>query len=517
MLISELLKITYWVKDSCLYICNYISMMDINILQGFTLAILTILAPLFIGFLINIRTANDDSVYKKLDYSVVLNYFINLPLLFTSLTVAYVSILMFRLVPISIKFFLFIVWIICNFTIIRRIFLFYEWLRGYKDKYRKIYLNKLHEPMSLAKAFQNIWEVETKNNLFGRNALEIFFNKLNLLAKKKQFESIYEMLSTFVNNMHKRDINNLIFGKFIANSLQLYIILKNMNDSPSNSNGNNKAWTGFLYSSVPQSRLLITQLFDILLKKSNFNAVSMVLKKLYNLIMSQPEEYKDTVKNDFFSLYEDGIPILIFENPSRMIYLPGEWQITEENIKSRNEFTLLWLYNFLEWIYRETRKILILYADIKSNKELLSKSFEISDRINVNLEMLFPPYDSSILFDIFLLFVWCNKYRGYEDVTSLYKLIIQTSYFISSPISFSTPGELSEEEIKNVSLKKMKERETFTIAFASILLKNKIVNIPVEKLQECIKEIENIECESKDERTRKKRLVQTYNTLLKLL
>ncbi len=364
----------------------------------------------------------------------------------------------------------------------------------------------MQKPKDVFKAFQSIWKAESKDYSFEKDALEVFFNKTNLLIEKKQFKLTFEMLLNFTKNMHKRDINNLVFDKFISNSLQLHIVLKKIFDNVKNSKARDKTEYAYLDATLRKSRLLIIHLIDILLKNKNAMEVPMVFEKLYNLTTYQLKQYKDIVKNTFFSYYENGIPKLIFENPNREIYLPSKWQITEENVKSRNEFAILWLYNFLEWIYRKTREI--LYADVKNDKELLPKSFETSQKISINLEMLFPQYDRRILFDIFLLFVWCNIFRDYEDVTSLHKLMIQTSYFISPPISFSTAGELSDKE---------KQRETSTIVFASIPLKNKIVNIPIKKLQECIKEIENIECKSKVEVARKKRLARTYNALLKSL
>ena len=512
MLFSKLLKVAYWIKDAYVFTSKYIAMIDVNILQGFTLAILTILAPLFIGFLINMKSTNNDSDYKKLDYTVLLNYFINLPSLFISVIFAYASILMFRLLPAGIDLILFIIWSICNFFILQRIFLFYEWLRGFKDKYRKIYLSKLQKPKFIYEAFQSLWEIDIKDRFFERDVLEIFFNKVDILINKKQFKTVYDMLRIFIDNIHKRDSNNLVTGKFLNNSLQLYVELKCIFNKVKSSTTNDKTEYDFLHSSLMQSRLVPVQLLSVLLNENNFSGVTMALKKLYNLMTSQPEQYKDLVKKSFFSDYENGIPKLIFENPGRSIYLPSEWQINEENLKRRNEFAILWLYKFLEWVYRKTGEM--LNVDNSNHKELLSKSLEESKKIDINLEILFSGYDKRILFYIFLLFIWCLYYKEYNNETwLLYRLIIQTPYFISPSITFSYGKKLLEKEIQEIFLKK----EKLTLHLASLMLKNKIVDIPINELESCVRQIENIKCEEEADIDHKKRLVQIYSALMKSL
>ena len=410
-----------------------------GVFQGITIALITILIPLFIAQL------NSDSDFGKFDIWVVFDYILGFKK-FIFITVSSFLLTILWSIPSlnPVKLFILVLWILCNFLIIRRLLNFYLWIKGEKNEHRLSYLKIVAKERDIEFAFSSIWEGKNINFVWEKQFFEVFKTKVDYLIHEKKYSIVSSLLSNFKNNL--ANITDFGILRYLEHILVWYYRLFLISDGMAK--GNDRSLfdieeTIFTLKTTimnAEKRALekgLSKRFFSQLERSvnNFYEENKIIESLFN--------YKGIAE----TLFEDANKFEVFDG------FPRNWTITPETIKgSNNKIAFIWFVIFFKWIH------IRLYEHIE-------ESFD--EQTEIIVQSLFPEADTNVLSNFFILLFSYGKDHPMEWA-------VKTKWGfgkISSPKAAfrSYTGDLNKDW--QLAVREIEERKNETFVFIANLIK----------------------------------------------
>lgn len=228
----------------------------------------------------------------------------------------------------------------------------------FRDKARFEYLKKLDSKYELITAFKNLLKVESIDANFDKNITEIFDTKIKGLIANKDFETVATLLTTFYENLPKRDELNLIYlylGDVLDWWPKLLTISKNLDESKKENF--TKAFS--LENSLEMLEQIIIYVVRIGLRNNQyirllFPELENFAKKLQDkkfeqdkiMIANLYDKICETIVEEIDKIGVDKNTNLKYEIKNRF---PSDWKITEETVQLNNLMTRSWFKVFINW------------------------------------------------------------------------------------------------------------------------------------------------------------------------
>jgi hypothetical protein len=452
------------------------------ILQGVTIGLITILIPMFIAQL------NSDSDFGKLDIWVVFDHilgfykFIFIAALSFSLTILW-SIPTLNQLKLPILF----LWILCNYSIIRRLLNFYYWIKGEKNELRLSYLKSVNKEEDIKFAFSSIWEVKDIGFNWMQQFLEAFIDKLNDLNKEKKNSTVSNMLLDFENNITniKPSLSYKSIRYLLENMLSLYYEFSLLSEQITAKDNDSK-----LYFDMSRfySRKIITDIEEITLENWQSEIFFSQLEKFVNKHLKEEKTIK-------FLFQPPGIVETLFDNTDTDSFngFPRNWAITFETVEANNLISHILFYIFSEWAQDRLGEPIEKSSDMKA--EIIAQN-------------LFPDVELGILSNCFILLFSDRKDRPMEWAVKTEWGFGKIPSYIGT-VKFYYGEDL--EKYQELINREIEERRNKTfVLIATLIKKGWILMQPssLEILEKYKEELENLKFdeESPEEYTRKEYL-----------
>jgi len=477
-----------------------------NVIQGISLALLTILIPLAIAVLADIyqKRKDKEKEFVYLDLHVILDNVFNIRLLILSVFLIFIPMLFWDILIGSYRLIAIILNSIGIILVTVIIIKVYYWIKGNIFGFRFSYLKKAKKYDDLEIVWKSIWEVTRINIQNEKEFCKIFFSKIDYLLElpKNSLEITSKLLNDFYNFINKRSIILLVvpentFPKILEWHFKVwqnkYIYIKKIIEDK------DKSKSSFNYIEI------LRVLHSIL---SNIEERSFKEQEAFSFFIhfkKHAEKYKDELvgngnKHYYISYLFDLFYKVLFKyiekaNSSEMDLFwdqcfPEEWKISKTNLvdKENNLFSNLSLRCFINWAVHRTRQ----------TKE--EKDFVLGEV----LSNLFPEVEPNLWAE-FLIFVFSGS-------KNRVKLAIEKPWdfgFIDRVKIY--PGEIGSEEInRKISEDREKDKQK-TYELAHYIFKE----FSKENITKYIKEIENLKYQLESpEEDRRLKLLNIFKEML---
>jgi len=181
-----------------------------NVIQGISLALLTILIPLAIAVLADIyqKRKDKEKEFVYLDLHVILDKVFNIRLLILSVFLIFIPMLFWDILISSYRLIAIILNSIGIILVTVIIIKVYYWIKGNIFGFRFSYLKKVKKYDDLEIVWKSIWEVTRINIQNEKEFCKIFFSKIDHLLglPRNSLKITSKLLNDFYNFINERSI-----------------------------------------------------------------------------------------------------------------------------------------------------------------------------------------------------------------------------------------------------------------------------------------------------------------------
>ena len=336
-----------------------------TIIQGFALALITILIPLAIAVLSDIYRKREDTEYAKLDLHVILDSVFKIKTIIFSILAIFIPILFWNVFSTIFGAFAFIVIMYGLLRLIKIVVNNYKWVKGNVFDFRFYYLRRLKDYDDLEIVWKSIWKVKKINIQNEKKFCLIFFSKIDHLIGLPQNNLIItsKLLNDFYSFINERSIYLLLEPSIAFNRIlewhfktwqNKYMYIKNYLKNKT------KSKSSFNYSEI------LRVLDSILNHIEEHSFKEMEAFSFFSHFKKHAEKYKDEIvgngnKHFYISYLFDLFYKVLFKNIEKIDFsvklviwdqcFPKEWKISKTNLTDKRNklFSNLSLRRFINW------------------------------------------------------------------------------------------------------------------------------------------------------------------------
>jgi hypothetical protein len=482
------------------WIANYIPWLGRitpGILQGFTMALLTILIPLFIAsftYILNFRKTEMvnsdknlayDSDLAELDLKVLLDYIVRFRMLIEAIVLSFSLTILWNIIFDWAKLIYLILWFICNMFIILRIVDFYFWIKGEKNGYRILYMRSVKNNNEIISAFKSIWKAKSIDFDLEMQFFECFKGRINKLFQKEKYSLVFTLLLSFFGGIKNR--TDLGIADYLEYILLLYykssLALQDVTTEEKETK----------ISKISVKGILKTTILGLEEKAFKERLSEEFFEKFKKFIEMHVNENYEIIKDLFSTFDKLGIITILFDNssePNAFDGFPKSWAITFQNIESsENKMVIIWFSGFFQWIQRRV---------------IEHRDDAFDEKGKIVMRNLFPGYDAETLSNFFKLIFSYGKDKPMEWV-------VRTKWSLGAVKSFSEALEESTTYLNAVISGLINESDATrnkTVSFIVYLIKSRWFpeqSTSLKFLIECTKELEDLKFDDNSNEEGKRR------------
>jgi len=357
-----------------------------NIIQGISIALLTILVPLAIAIILEIyqKRKSPEKEFAALDLLVLLDDIVKVKRLIVIVFCIFTPLFFWDILSGELRLLILLIFVVSISILSHIIFQVYSWVKGDKWEFRFAYLKKTrHKNDDLFKVWSSVWNVSNIPYFREKQLFNIFSSCCNELwnneKKRFTFQELISIFSETIDNRsirflkHNKNFHTVIFNwRYIAWQEKNY----NKNENPAHE----------------YSFFILDDLFKHIEIKLMKKDICIFLKTFKNHVEKiKDEEYRRNILLPFYNIFFHNI-IEVFNTKFRWNNcFPKEWKITKTNFNKNSiaRITLDEFFRFYKWRRRFREKVYDPYLE-----ELSYNLFPTVDPINWALILIFAFVDS---------------------------------------------------------------------------------------------------------------------------
>ncbi|MBF0539873.1 MAG: hypothetical protein HQK91_00285 [Nitrospirae bacterium] len=435
------------------FIIAFLSQDDItNILGMIVMALLTVLIPIAISILSEIKGKD----FEVIDKNVLLNRILNARLFFKYLALVFLPLIFWGASKCwFIRILELIVWGIGIRYIAYILINSYRWMKGDRHGLRLDYLKNLKNILDIEASWNSVWQTEKINTQNERDFFKIFSSKIDDQIEKNESNLISKLLGDFNNFINNRSTVFLIIELF-PKVLDWHFEIWKKEHLLTGQKEQEGDWVNYS---------IISDYLDSILKKTEERALKegdsysffskfKIHAENHSTEFTTGFYYIESLMDIFYHVFFEQI----HSSPKRYNiwshYFPKEWKFTKVNLEKNDRDNIAWrsLNIFLQWA--------------PGRIERSSQETEPDNILDYTSSNLFPEVDPILWAKILTLCMrsWTNNERMKSLVEGKRNFGI-----MGRPMAYTF---LSEEKLNEQRSKKMELEEDKTFELALYLFED---------------------------------------------